>query len=127
MRILTLSTCRFAAVVAFSIAVAASNSISSAQTPAPASTVATYICRPAQAGEKATATMADSATKLECRPFAVSMRMGDGSTKIIGNAQTKPQQGPDLSHALTADQIREACAAWLYRVLKIDPATVHTP
>jgi urease gamma subunit len=45
----------------------------------------------------------------------------------IGNTQTKPQPGPDLSHALTAQQIQDACMTWLNRVLKIDPVTVHTP
>jgi len=127
MNISTMSMLRCAAILAFSTALAASSASSSAETTSSTSTLATYICRPAQAGETATATMAATATKLECRPFAVSMRLADGSMKTIGNTGTKPQPGPDFSHALTPQQIEEACTTWLNRVLKIDPVTVHTP
>jgi len=123
---LAISLGRRAALPVLFMALASSSASLSAETPQ-TSTVATYICRPAQAGETATATMVGSSAKLECRPFAVSMRSSDGSMKTIGNMQTKPQQGPDLSHALTAQQIQDACASWLNRVLKIDPVTVQTP
>jgi|GEM_PF-6762893 len=123
----TTLTPRRVALFAFSVALVASTTTLKAQTTPQTSKLATYICRPAQADETATATMVAGATKLECRPFAVSMRMSDGSMKIIGNTTVKPQSGPDLSHALTAQQIQEACASWLYQVLKIEPATLHTP
>lgn len=120
-----------AASLAVLVALAASATTSGAQTTAlstvPTSTVATYICRPAETGETATATMTAGATKLECRSFAVAMRRGDGTLKTIGSLTVRPQPGPDLSHALTAQQIQDACAAWLYKVMNIEPATLHTP
>jgi len=127
MNISTPLTPRRVALLAFSVALASSSTTLNAQTTTQTSKLATYICRPAQPDETATATMASGAMKLECRPFAVNMRMSDGSMKTIGNTTVKPQPGPDLSHALTAQQIQEACVAWLYQVLKIEPATVHTP
>lgn len=131
MNISKLVPSRHAAPLAVLIALAASTTTLNAQTAAltteKTSTVATYICRPAETGETPTATMSAGATKLECRSFAVAMRRGDGTTKLIGSSTVRPQPGPDLSHALTAQQIQDACAAWLYRVMNIEPATLHSP
>ena len=59
--------------------------------------MATMVCRPAEAGEKASAMMTGAAkTALVCKTINPEMTMKKGS-------------GPDLSHALSADQ---ADAAW---------------
>jgi hypothetical protein len=74
---------------------------------------ASLICRQAYPDETPTARSLATSTTLVCRPIAISMRMSDGSMKIIGSVGAKPQPGPDLSKALTPQQVQEACAKWL--------------
>lgn len=81
---------------------------------------ATLICRQAHSDETATAKMVSASTTLVCRPFAVSMSMGDGSMKIIGDVKAPPQPGPDFSKALTPLQIQQVCEKWLERVFYIN-------
>ena len=57
----------------------------------------------------------------------VSMRMNDGSMKMIGAVTSKALPGPDFSHALTPQQVNQAYNAWLERALDIDPAVRHSP
>ncbi len=87
----------------------------------------TMVCREAHAGEKPTAKMVGSSTALVCKPFAVSMKMSDGKLKTIGSVRVKAASGPDLTGALTADQINAAYVKWLEARLSIDPATEHSP
>jgi len=81
---------------------------------------ATLLCRPALASETASAKMIVSSTTLVCKPFAVRLRMGDGEMKVIGNAAAKPASGPDLSGALTPQQINAACARWIEQTFHVD-------
>jgi hypothetical protein len=67
------------------------------------------ICREAQAGEKGNAMMAGGHTSLMCK--SVASMMHDG--KIVG---------PDLSKALTTDQVNAAWQAWVSAQFAI-PAT----
>jgi len=84
---------------------------------------ATLLCRPALANETAVAKMVESSTTLVCKPFAVRMRMRDGSMKVIGNAAAKAQPGPDLSGALTPQQVNAACVRWIEETFHVD----HSP
>jgi hypothetical protein len=104
-------TCRLAAAAVLSAGWSPQSA--AAQSAAPNRTEATYVCRQANTDENATARMVSNSTMLVCRPIAVSMRMPDGSTKIIGDVRAKPQPGPDFSKALTPGQIQEECAKWL--------------
>jgi hypothetical protein len=90
-----------------------------AQSATPVRTDATYICRQAYADEAATARMVSNSATLVCRPIAVSMRMADGSMKIIGDVKAKPQPGPDFSKALTPGQVQEECTRWLETLFRI--------
>jgi hypothetical protein len=87
--------------------------------------MATYICRPAMAGEAASAKMMASAQLLECKPIAMTEHMSDGSMKTIGNVKATPS-GPDFSGALTAQQANAAYNAWVNKTFHIDPAREHT-
>jgi predicted GNAT family N-acyltransferase len=70
--------------------------------------------------------MMDSATTLVCRPIAVAIRGDDGKLRTIGNVAAKPVRGPDLSQALTPQQIDGAYMRWLEKVLNIDPQVYHS-
>ena len=94
-----------------------------AQTAMDGAQMATLICRPALASETANATMTKSSTQLVCEPFAVSMRMSDGSMKTIGSTTAKASAGPDFSGALTAQQSNAAYNKWVMQTFHIE----HTP
>jgi hypothetical protein len=88
--------------------------------------MATFICRAALTGEKATAQMMTSSVPLVCKPFALAVPMSDGSMQTIGNVTAKPQPGPDFSGALTVQQANAAYHAWVLKTFHIDPALEHT-
>ena len=111
---------RAAAMLGLLAAVAGSSLSGVAQTTSQAPLEASLICRQAHADEAVTAKMVATSMTLVCRPIAVSMRMSDGSMKIIGNATAKPQSGPNFSKALTPQQMQEACEKWLETVFHID-------
>jgi hypothetical protein len=112
--------CRASALLGLSAALAASSLSVVAQTTNHVPMEASLICRQARADETVTARMVSTSMTLVCRPIAVSMRMSDGSMKIIGDVTAKPQSGPDFSKALTPQQMQEACEKWLETVFHID-------
>jgi hypothetical protein len=71
--------------------------------------MATMVCRHAVANEKPTAMMMDQ-TKLVCKTITPAMMMKKGS-------------GPDLSHALSADQVDAAWRAFLQQQVTIPGGT----
>jgi hypothetical protein len=77
---------------------------------APSKMMATMVCRHAAANEKATAMMMDQTTKLVCKTITPAMMMKKGS-------------GPDLSHALSADQVDAAWRAFLQQQVTIPGGT----
>lgn len=78
--------------------------------PAPA-TMATMVCRHAAPGEKATAMMmGDAKTMLVCKTMDPAMMMKKGS-------------GPDLSHALSAEQVDAAWRAYVQAAIMIPGGT----
>jgi hypothetical protein len=123
MNIPTKFACRCLAMVGFSTALAGPSASAVAQTATQTPKEATLICRQAHGDEPATAKMLSASTTLVCRPIAISMRMDDGSLKIIGDVTAAPQAGPDFSRALTPQQFQEACAKWLEHVFFIN----HSP
>ena len=120
MSISTKVSCRATAMLGLSAALAASSLSVVAQTTSQAPMEANLICRQAHADEAVTARMVSTSTTLVCRPIAISMRMSDGSMKIIGDVTAKPQSGPNFSKALTPQQMQEACEKWLEAVFHID-------
>ncbi len=109
------------------IALIATGACASAEDESDFPTSATLICRPATAGENATAKVMATSGLLVCRPFAVSMHMHDGTLKVIGNVRVAATSGPDFSHALTPQQVNAAYNSWLEKALDIDPETRHSP
>jgi hypothetical protein len=69
------------------------------------SMMATMVCRPAMSGERATAMMMDKSTSLVCKPMAAMTNAG--------------KMGPDLSHALTPEQIDAAWRAYYNMIFNI--------
>jgi hypothetical protein len=82
-------------------------------------TEATYICRPVVANETGDARMMKSGTQLTCRAFAVAMKMSNGTLKVIGNVTARPVAGPNLSKALTTQQINDAWSNWIVDTFQI--------
>jgi hypothetical protein len=75
------------------------------------SKMATMVCRHAAAGEKPTATMADgSKTALVCKTVSMEKMMKKGA-------------GPDLSHALSADQVDAAWRQFVQQAVSIPGGT----
>ncbi|HEX3463195.1 MAG TPA: hypothetical protein VHS78_03965 [Candidatus Elarobacter sp.] len=73
--------------------------------------MATMVCRPAAAGEKPTATMmGGSKTALVCKSVAMDKMMKKGS-------------GPDLSHALSAEQVDAAWRQFIQQAVSIPGGT----
>ena len=73
--------------------------------------MATMVCRPAAAGEKPSAMMTGAAkTGLVCKPVAMEKMMKKGS-------------GPDLSHALSAEQVDAAWRAFVQHAVAIPGGT----
>ena len=67
--------------------------------------MATMVCRPAMSGERATAMMMKKTTMLVCKPMAPATNAG--------------KMGPDLSHALTVQQIDAAYRAYYNKIFYI--------
>ena len=55
---------------------------------------------------------AGSDTTLECRAVSMQLKMSDGSMHTIGRVTAKPNTGPDLSKALTPQQVNDAWVKW---------------
>jgi hypothetical protein len=73
--------------------------------------MATMICRPAAAGEKPTAMMMGTEkTGMVCKPLAMDKMMKKGS-------------GPNLSHALTAEQVDAAWRDFIQSAVSIPGGT----
>ena len=72
--------------------------------------MATMVCRPAAEGEKPTAMMANGKTGLVCKTMNPAMMMKKGS-------------GPNLSHALSADQVDAAWRAFVQQAVMIPGGT----
>ena len=76
-----------------------------------AAKMATMVCRHALPGEKPTAMMAaDSKIALVCKTMDPAMMMKKGG-------------GPDLSHALSADQVDAAWRAYIQQAIMIPGGT----
>ena len=73
-------------------------------------TMATMICRPAAAGEKPTAMMMNGKTGLVCKAMDPAKMMKKGG-------------GPDLSHALSADQVDAAWRQFIQQAIQIPGGT----
>ncbi len=111
-------------VLAASLAVGFASQAAGAQS-APADRAATFVCRPAATSEAPSAKMIASATLLVCEPLAITLPMSDGSMKTIGSTTAKPRPGPDLTGALTPQQVQTAYNRWLLKTLDIDPIDEH--
>lgn len=72
--------------------------------------MATMICRPAAAGEKPTAMMMNGKTGLVCKAMDPVKMMKKGG-------------GPDLSHALSADQVDAAWREFIQQAVQIPGGT----
>jgi hypothetical protein len=72
--------------------------------------MATMVCRPAAAGEKPSAMMMGGKTGLVCKPVAMEKMMKKGA-------------GPDLSHALSADQVDAAWRQFIQQAVAIPGGT----
>lgn len=119
-------TRRHVAALALPLALLAVGTTVLAQTAMHPAKMATMICRPAQSGETANAATIGTTTELVCEPFAMSMRMSDGTMMTIGNVTVKANPGPDFSGALTAQQAKAAYNKWVLQTFHIDPAREHT-
>ncbi len=75
-----------------------------------ASMAATVVCRPATATEHGNAMMMAGHAMMMCKPIA------------IVTAGKKSTFGPDLSKALTSEQIDTAWRAWISKELSVLPA-----
>jgi len=77
----------------------------------PPAKMATMVCRPAAPGEKPTAMMmGDAKTAIVCKTMNPMMMMKKGG-------------GPDLSHALSADQVDAAWRAYIQQAVMIPGGT----
>jgi hypothetical protein len=72
--------------------------------------MATMVCRPAAAGEKPTAMMMNAKTGLVCKAMDPAKMMKKGA-------------GPDLSHALSAEQVDAAWRAFVQQAVMIPGGT----
>jgi|HubBroStandDraft_2_1064218.scaffolds.fasta_scaffold454440_1 hypothetical protein len=81
-----------------------------------------FICRAIAIGETPNAQMtADSSTQLVCRPVQIQLKMSGGSLRTIGHATAKSApDGPDLSHALTPEQVNDAYVKFIDQEFHID-------
>jgi hypothetical protein len=86
---------------------------------------ATYLCRAVATGETPNAAMtAGSSTALECREVSLGLKMSDGSMRTIGRVTaTSKVVGPDLSSALTPQQVNDAWIRWTAATFNI----THSP
>jgi hypothetical protein len=118
---------RLSVIAALSVTLAGASACFAAGTDGEASTMSTFVCRESLPSEAPTAKMMVSGTELVCRPIAVAIRGDDGKLRTIGNVTAKPVPGPDLSRALTPQQIDGAYMRWLEKVLNVDPQVYHSP
>ncbi len=81
-----------------------------------------FICRAIATGETPNAQMtANSSTQLVCRPVTVVLKMSGGTLRTIGHTTAKSvPDGPDLSHALTAEQVNDAYVKFIDQEFHID-------
>jgi hypothetical protein len=117
---------RTALVLTLSVTLVARSAPFAAGADAEAPTMSTFVCRASLPQETPTAKMMDSSTTLVCRPIAVAVRGGDGKLRTIGNVTAKPVPGPDLSQALTPQQVDTTYMRWLEKFLNIDPQVYHS-
>lgn len=84
----------------------------------------TYVCRPSASDETPNAKMtAATSTTLVCRPIELTLRMSGGGLRTIGQATARPANllsGPDLSKALTPQQINDAYVKFIEETFHID-------
>jgi hypothetical protein len=81
-----------------------------------------YICRAIATGETPNARMtADRSTQLLCRPVEMTLKMSGGNLRTIGRTTAKSApDGPDLSHALTPEQVNDAYVTFIDEEFHID-------
>jgi hypothetical protein len=81
-----------------------------------------FICRTIATGETPNAQMtANSSTQLICRPVQIELKMSGGSLRTIGHTTAKSApDGPDLSHALTPEQVNDAYVRFIDQEFHID-------
>jgi len=80
-----------------------------------------YVCRTSAAGETANATMSSTKVELICHPVALALKMSGGSLRTIGRTTAGGVlHGPDLSKALTPQQINDAYVEFIERTFHID-------
>jgi hypothetical protein len=81
-----------------------------------------FICRAIASGETPNAQMtANSSTQLICRPVQIQLKMSGGSLRTIGQTTAKSApDGPDLSQALTPEQVNDAYVKFIDREFHID-------
>jgi hypothetical protein len=83
-------------------------------------TDATLICRPASKTEHANASIKDPAADLVCKPFSIAMKMSDGTMHVIGSATASSAQiGPDISRAITPQQVNDTWVNYLESTFRI--------
>lgn len=84
----------------------------------------TYVCRPSASDETPNAKMtAATNTTLVCRPIELALRMSGGGLRTIGQTTARPANiltGPDLSKALTPQQINDAYVKFIEETFHID-------
>lgn len=82
-----------------------------------------YVCRTIEAGETANAKMmASGGPTLVCRPETIELHMSGGSMKTIGRVMSEKRDiltGPDLSKALTPQQINDAYVKFIQEAFNI--------
>jgi hypothetical protein len=81
-----------------------------------------FVCRTIVGGETPNAQMtAASATQLICRPIEITLKMSGGSLRTIGRTTAKTAaDGPDLSQALTPEQVNDAYVRFIDQEFHID-------
>ncbi|GAC1426654.1 MAG: hypothetical protein NVSMB5_21260 [Candidatus Velthaea sp.] len=78
------------------------------------------VCRVAKSGEKINARMVNRATSLVCKPIDPQ---GSMATIAMVKAKSPSKFGPNLSAALTPDQVNRAWQRYIDKTFMID----HTP
>ena len=84
----------------------------------------TYVCRPSASDETPNAKMTSAtSTALICRPITLTLHMSGGTMRTIGQVTAKSSNvltGPDLSKALTPQQINDAYIKFIEQTFHID-------
>jgi hypothetical protein len=80
-----------------------------------------YVCRAITTGETPNAQMMAGAPRLICRPVNIVLKMSRGSLRTIGSATANTTaSGPDISKALTPQQINDAYVKFIEQTFHID-------